>query len=183
MCDKIARNWQTRLVDKNPLNMLWLPMIERLFPRAKIILCLRHPCDVVLSNYHQNYRSAVLAHACETLETTARAYVAAMQSYLHRVEVFKPDGLVSRYEDLVSDLPTQTQRIADFLELGDAAPMREFDRHARDKGFIATPSYTEVIRPVSRKAVNRWHRYRAEFEPVLPILAPMLTHWGYATGA
>src|SRR5262249_20416079 len=31
-----------RLVDKNPLNMLALPMIMRLYPEARIILCLRH---------------------------------------------------------------------------------------------------------------------------------------------
>ncbi|MGL1525939.1 sulfotransferase, partial [Vibrio parahaemolyticus] len=36
-----------RLVDKNPLNMNHLPAIKRLFPRAPIILCVRHPCDVL----------------------------------------------------------------------------------------------------------------------------------------
>jgi len=179
VCEKVPRNWRARLVDKVPLNMLWLPLIMRVFPHAKIILCLRHPCDVVLSNYMQNYRSSLLASACATLERTAQAYVAAFESWLHHVEVLKPDAMVSRYEDLVSDLPRQTERIASFLELGDATPLQRFDSHAREKGFIATPSYTEVIKPVSRKAVNRWLRYREYFEPVLPILQPMLTHWGY----
>ena len=32
-----------RLVDKNPLNMLRLPLINRLFPNSPIILALRHP--------------------------------------------------------------------------------------------------------------------------------------------
>jgi tetratricopeptide (TPR) repeat protein len=181
VCEKIQRKWDARLVDKLPLNMLWLPLINRLFPHAKIILCLRHPCDVVLSNYMQNYRSSVLASACSTLERTAHAYVAAFEAWLHHVEVIKPDAMVSRYEDLVGDLPRQTERIAAFLELDDATPMQRFDRHARDKGFIATPSYTEVIKPVSRKAVNRWLQYREYFEPILPILKPMLDHWGYDT--
>ena len=39
------------LVDKNPLSLNALPLINRLFPDAKIILALRHPCDVVLSCY------------------------------------------------------------------------------------------------------------------------------------
>ncbi len=38
VCSKIPRRWDARLVDKNPLNMLWLPMIHRLFPQAKFIL-------------------------------------------------------------------------------------------------------------------------------------------------
>jgi hypothetical protein len=29
--------------------------------------------------------------------------------------------------------------------------------------------------------MGRWQRYRRYFEPVLPILQPMLEHWGYAT--
>lgn len=183
VCEKIQRKWDARLVDKLPLNMLWLPLINRLFPHAKIILCLRHPCDVVLSNYMQNYRSSVLASACSTLERTAQAYVAAFESWVHHIAVIKPDVMVSRYEDLVSDLPRQTEHIAAFLELDDATPMQRFDRHARDKGFIATPSYTEVIKPVNRKAVNRWLQYREYFEPVLPILQPMLDHWGYEIDA
>jgi len=180
VADKICRTPGTRLVDKNPLNMLVVPLIQRLFPEAKFILALRHPCDVVLSNYMQNYRSTLLAGACATLERTATAYVAAMESWLYHIDLLKPAVLVSRYEDLVGDSTLQTRRIADFLELDDATPMLRHDQHARDKGFIATPSYTEVIKPVSRKSIDRWRRYEREFQPVLPILQPMLEHWGYS---
>ncbi len=180
-CGKIERSWDAQLVDKNPLNMLMLPLIHRLFPRARFILALRHPCDVILSNYMQSFRFSVLAVACSNLERLATAYVSAMDAWLYHVEVFKPQMLVSRYEDLVADPAQQTQRIAQFLGLEDAAPMLAFDQRARDKGYIATPSYTQVIEPVNRKGLNRWQRYRDAFEPALPILAPMLEHWGYST--
>jgi Sulfotransferase family len=180
-CSKVPRRWDAQLVDKNPLNMLWLPMIHRLFPRAKFILALRHPCDVILSNYMQNFRSGVLATASANLETLAKAYVTAMNYWLHHVEVFQPDLLVSRYEDLVDDPAAQTARIAQFLGLDDAAHLLTFDQRARDKGFIATPSYTQVIEPVNRKGLDRWQRYRDYFEPALPILQPILQHWGYSS--
>lgn len=179
-CSKVPRRWDARLVDKNPLNMLWLPMIHRLFPQAQFILALRHPCDVLISNYMQNYRASVLVASSTSLERLARAYVAAMECWLHHVEVFKPDAMVSRYEDLVADPAAQTRRLADFLGLKDAAPLLNFDQHARDKGYIATPSYTQVIQPVNRKGLGRWHRYREALTPALPILAPMLEHWGYS---
>ncbi|MBA8888511.1 tetratricopeptide (TPR) repeat protein [Dokdonella fugitiva] len=181
VCDTIPRRWDTQIVDKNPLNMLWLPLIHRLFPRAKFILALRHPCDVILSCYMQNFRSSVLAAACSDLQRLATSYVASMQSWLHHAALFGPDVLAVRNEDIVADVEGQAARIAQFLDLGDAAPLLGFHEHARRKGFIGTPSYTQVIQPVNSRGMNRWLRYREYIEPVLPILEPMLRHWGYST--
>ena len=179
-CGKVARSWDTRLVDKNPLNLLWLPMLHRMFPRAKIILALRHPLDVVLSCYLQNFRAAPLAVACGSLERLARAYVAAMENWRYHAALFQPDVFVSRYEDLVADAPSQVHRIATFLGLGDAVAMLHFDTRAREKGFIRTPSYSEVVEPINQRATGRWQRYREYLEPVIPILQPMLDYWGYS---
>ena len=179
-CSKVPRRWDAQLVDKNPMNMLWLPMIHRLYPEARFILALRHPCDVILSCYMQNFRSNVLASACANMEKLARGYVEAMEHWLHHVHIFNPNVLVSRYEDLVADPRTRLESIAEFLHLEDAGSMLDFDQRAIEKGFIATPSYTQVIEPVSSRAIGRWQRYRKYFEPVLPILQPMLKHWGYS---
>lgn len=177
---KIPRRWDAQLVDKNPLNMLWLPMIHRLFPQARIIFAMRHPCDVILSCYMQNFRAAILGAACATLPRLAAAWVQAMELWLADQQLMQPNVLVSRYEDLVGDVAGQAARIAQFLQLEDAAPMLAFDQHARRKGYIATPSYSQVIEPVNRKGLQRWLRYREAFEPVLPIVEPMLSRWGYA---
>lgn len=181
-CGKVARQWGTRLVDKNPLNMSWLPMIHRIFPHAKFIFVLRHPCDVILSCYLQNFRSAPLVAACRSLENLAHAYVGAMDNWLHHAGLFRPDVFVSRYEDLVADPSAQTGRIAAFLELGEAEAMLGFAERAKQKGYIRTPSYTQVIEPISAKGVGHWRQYARHFEPVLPILQPLLTHWGYDGG-
>jgi len=178
-CRKVARRWDVRLVDKNPLNMLWLPMLHRMFPHAKIVLALRHPCDVIWSCYLQNFRAAPLAAACRSLVNLANAYVAAMRYWLYHVEVFQPDVLVSRYEDLVVDTPAQMQKIAEFLGLTDADTMLSFTTRAREKGFIKTPSYTQVIEPVNARSVGHWLQYRPYFDEVLPIVQPMLKHWSY----
>ena len=179
--EKVAIRANAQLVDKNPLNLLWLPLIHRLFPHAKYILCLRHPCDVVLSCYMQNFRSGLLAAACENLPRLAAAYVQAMRCWLDHADVFRPDVLELRYEDLVADFEPQTRHIAEFLGLDDPAPLLGFDRRAREKGYIATPSYTQVIEPVNTKAIGRWQRYRDWFQPVLPTLKPMIEHWSYST--
>jgi tetratricopeptide (TPR) repeat protein len=181
VAERISRIEGTQLVDKNPLNMLWLPLIYRLFPNAKFILAIRHPCDVILSCYMQTFRSASLAEACSTLERLAHAYVQVMTQWLSDVDLLKPSVMLSRYEDLVADPSRQAGHIASFLGLDDPAPMLGFDQHARKKTYIGTPSYSQVIEPVNSKALGRWHRYRREFEPLLPILEPIMRHWGYWT--
>lgn len=168
-----------RLVDKNPLNMLRLPLIHRLFPDAPIVFALRHPCDVVLSCYMQSFGAPAFMLLCSTLDRLARGYVNAMAGWLHHVELLRPRVLELRHEDLLGDFAGNAERIARFIGVDDATPMLSFHEHARQKGYIATPSYAQVTEPVNRKGVDRWRRYRAWFEPVLPVLQPMLDHWHY----
>ncbi|MGA8277489.1 MAG: sulfotransferase [Rhodanobacteraceae bacterium] len=168
-----------RLVDKNPLNILRLPMISRLFPQARIILALRHPCDVVLSNYMQSFSAPAYQMMCSSLERLARGYVNAMNFWLRHADVLQPDAIDLRYEDLLDDVGAQTERIARHVGLGDATALQRFDQHAREKGFIGTPSYSQVVEPLNKKALGRWQRYREYFEPVLPVLEPLMRRWGY----
>jgi hypothetical protein len=168
-----------QLVDKNPLNLLRLPMIRRLFPQAKIILALRHPCDVILSCYMQNFRSPAFMLLCSSLERLAMSYANSMQSWIHHQQLLSPDVLTLRYEDTVTDFPAQIDRIADFLDMEDRRHLAEFSAHAARKGYISTPSYSQVIEPVNTKAMGRWRAYKPWFEPVLPILQPVADHWGY----
>ncbi len=169
-----------QLVDKNPLNMLCLPMIMRLFPRARIILCLRHPCDVLLSCYMQPFRSPAFMVLCSSLQRLANGYVQAFEQWQQHVEVFAPRVLEWRYEAVVSRFDASVAELGKFLGIEDASPMARFSEHARAKRFISTPSYAQVIQGISNKAVNRWHGYRELFEPVLPTLLPVMHRLGYA---
>ena len=172
---------ERRLVDKNPLNMLCLPMIMRLFPHARVILCLRHPCDVLLSCSMQPFRSPAFMVLCSSLQRLAQGYVRAFEQWHHDVEVFAPHVLKWRYESVVSQFDDQVARLGQFLETADTSPMTRFAEHARRKRFISTPSYAQVTEGVHRKAVDRWQNYREQFEPVLPELQPWIDRLGYST--
>ncbi len=171
---------QHRLVDKNPLNMLCLPMIMRLFPQARIVLCLRHPCDVLLSCSMQSFRSPAFMVLCSSLQRLARGYVAAFEQWFRQMEVFAPRVLEWRYESVVENLDDHLAGLAAFLEVADASPMAGFADHARTKRFISTPSYAQVTQGIHPRAVDRWHGYREQFEPVLPLLQPMIDRLGYS---
>ncbi|MBL8298188.1 MAG: sulfotransferase [Rhodanobacteraceae bacterium] len=169
-----------RLIDKNPLNMMRLPVIARLFPHAKIVLCLRDPRDVVLSNYLQMFRAPAYAIMCSSMTTTAEGYATAIDFWLDQAAVFQPDVHTLRLEDLVDDLEGCARRLCAFLDLPWSPAMAEFHQHALQRGYIRTPSYHQVIEPVNRKGIGRWRRYQEWIEPALPCLAPHLERFGYA---
>ncbi|WP_130617496.1 sulfotransferase family protein [Dyella amyloliquefaciens] len=168
-----------RIVDKNPLNLLHLPLIVRLFPKAPVILALRHPCDVILSCYMQNFRSPGFQVLCSSLDRLARGYVNAMRFWVHHEALLKPPVLRLRYEDLLDDFETMVKRIGDFIGVEDATPLLRFHEHAQQKGFISTPSYSQVTQPPNKRAVGRWKRYADAFEALRPTLAEVVELWGY----
>lgn len=177
---KIERDWRAQLVDKNPLNMLWLPLLQRMFPHARIVFVLRHPCDALISNYMQNYRTAVMVAMSISLERLAQAYVVAIRHWQHHAALLKPSVLTVRYENLVRDPKTEAARLADFLDLADSEPLMRVRQHARDKAFIGTPSYAEVVEPIHRQRIGRWQPYRRWLQNALPVVAPVCEELGYA---
>jgi tetratricopeptide (TPR) repeat protein len=169
-----------RLVDKNPLNILRLPIIHRMFPNARIILALRHPGDVLLSNYMQCFYAPTYQILCSSFERLARGYANAMDFWTAHANLFEARILELRYEDLLDNPAAEIDRLVEHLGLSDPAALHGFREHARNKGFIATPSYSQVVEPLTKKAVGRWQRYREQLDPVLPVLKSAMERWGYS---
>jgi len=171
-----------RLLDKNPLNLLRLPAIRRLFPNARILLAIRHPCDVVLSCYLQHFRAPEFATICRDLPTLARGYRRCFDFWYSQVPLLEPAVHEIRYESLVADFPGQAAAIMRFLGLELVPAQLEPAAHALARGYISTPSYAQVIEPVHRRAVGRWEAYARWFGEALPSLQPYLERWDYAAG-
>ncbi|GFE78998.1 sulfotransferase [Steroidobacter agaridevorans] len=169
-----------RLVDKNPLNMLRLPAIQRLFPNAPIILAIRHPCDVVLSCFMQHFRAPHFVMLCSDLQTLADGYRRSFDFWYQQSALLSPNVLEVRYENFVADFERGVREIAEFLHLPWHDGMLAPAEHARAKGFISTPSYSQVVQPVNQKAVGRWRAYERHLAPVIPLLRPYLQRWDYS---
>jgi tetratricopeptide (TPR) repeat protein len=168
-----------RLVDKNPLNLILLPLIRHLFPNAPIILAIRHPCDTILSCFLQHFRSPGLALPCHDLTTLATAYSRALGFWYSQWPLLRPFSYELRYEQLTADFAAQVHKLSEFLQLPQADAMLAPGERARAKGFISTPSYAQVIEPVSNRSVGRWKHYERHFGEALAILRPWIERWGY----
>ncbi len=168
-----------RLIDKNPLNLLRLPVIRRLFPNAHIVVAIRHPCDVVMSCFMQHFRALEFVILCKDLPTLADGYRRSFDFWYRQAELLKPQAYEVRYETFVSDFETQVRALGEFLQLPWADAMLAPGENARAKGYISTPSYEQVVQPINTKAVGRWRPYAQHFEPVMPVLRPYLDRWRY----
>lgn len=177
--EKVRLEPGQRLVDKNPLNLLRLPVIRRLFPNARILLAIRHPCDVILSCYMQHFRAPEFALLCSDLTTLAAGFCRSFDFWYQQVELLKPAVMEIRYERFVAEFEPHVRAISEFLELPWDEAMLAPSRRAAEKGFISTPSYSQVVQPISTKAVGRWRAYEKHFSAALPQLQAYLARWGY----
>ena len=182
--DEVARHIERQpnclLVDKMPLNTVNVHLIWRVFPKAKFILAIRHPCDVCLSCFMQNFLVNVAMAGFFTLESGATIYSEAMRTWQDAVSLLPLDYHRIRYEDLVADFENETRALLDFLGVGWDESVLGHTDHAIKRGTINTPSYHQVTQPIYQHAKYRWKRYAKQFEPVMPTLKPFIDYFGYA---
>ena len=148
-----------RLVDKNPLNMLALPMLAFLFPDAHVILCRRDPRDVVLSCHFQAFSDPELAALAADLTALAQSWRDFHHQFWTQVRELSIAVQVVDYESLIEQTESTLARLAAWLNVESVSPMLAFACHARQRGLISTPSYAQVSEPLRRDSIGRWRPY------------------------
>jgi hypothetical protein len=165
-------------LDKMPLNAVFLPLIAKLFPNAKILFALRDPRDVVLSCFRRRFAMNAGMFEFTSLETTAAYYGAVMRLIEIYREKLALEVLEARHESLVVDFETEAARICAFLGLEFRGEMHGFAERAQEQN-IDTPSGAQLVRGLSDKGLDQWRRYAPQLQPVLPWLAPFAARFGY----
>lgn len=182
--DEVARHITLQpgmtFVDKMPLNTVGVPVIWRVFPEARFILAIRHPCDVCLSCLMQNFAVNEGMASFFSLEDTVRTYAAVMGAWVKYERLLPLKYHRIRYEDLIVDVEGQTRALLDFLGVAWSESVLDHMEHAKRKGTINTPSYHQVIQPIYQDAKFRWKKYAAAFIPLQGELQPYIEYFGYA---
>lgn len=167
------------IVDKLPLNMLRAPLIHRLFPDARFIFAVRHPCDCVLSCFMQNFHVNRAMASFLDMDNAARTYDAALRFWEASRAALGLNVHQIHYEDVVADMAGETRKLTAFLGLDWEDGMLDFQQTAAGRGYIRTPSYAQVTEQVYTRARGRWERYRQQIAHVLPVLDPWARRYGY----
>ncbi len=168
------------LVDKLPLNSMYLPLIHRLFPEARVIFAQRDPRDVCLSCFFQTFELVGAMPYFLQLDTTAAFYAAVMQQAQEALDALPLAHLTVRYEDVVGNLEHETRRITEFLGLDWDPAMLAYREHQKST-VINTPSYQQVSEPIYQRSIGRWQHYREELAPVQDKLDSWADRLGYPT--
>jgi tetratricopeptide (TPR) repeat protein len=174
-----AGNTRPVLVDMFPIRTLYAAAIARLFPGAKVVFVQRHPADVVLSNFMQEYTSnAANAHFFDIADA-ARLYAGTMDYWQRAKQSLPLDIHELRYEDLVSAPDVTLRRLLQKLELPWQDEVLSGHSHRAREVRSNTSSYHQIAEPLYDRSVDRWRRYLPQLQPVLALLKPAAENFGY----
>ena len=154
-----------KITDKLPHNFLFIGLIHKLFPRAKIINCLRDPVDNCLSCYFQHFGGHhPYAYNLSHLGEYYQQYKRLM---LHWQNTLNIPILNVQYEALVQDTENQVRNILQYIDL-------EWDDACLDfyktKRVINTSSYNQVNRKIYTGSLRRWLNYEPYIGDLLDAL-------------
>jgi hypothetical protein len=142
-------------IDKHPLSTAKVRIIKLLFPRARIVFALRHPCDVVLSSFMQRFVVNMAMSNFHTLAGAVKTYEAVMSLWHAAEPVLNMPVHYIRYEDLVQDFESQVKGVLSFLDLPWDERVTSFHEHARNRD-VRTASSRQVTQPLYASALARW---------------------------
>ncbi|WP_428332934.1 tetratricopeptide repeat-containing sulfotransferase family protein [Novosphingobium sp.] len=157
-----------RLLDKFPLNFLYIGFIARAFPDARIVCLRRHPLDSVWSNFKHLFAlgSPYYGFSYDLLDT-ARYYALFDGMMAFWRDRFPGQVMELGYEALLADQEGQTRALLVHCGLDWDPACLEF--HTA-RGAVATPSAQQVRRPINRDSVDRWKGYAEHLAPAMAYL-------------
>ena len=156
-------------IDKMPNNFRHIGLISMILPNAKIIDARRSAMGCCFSGFKQLFAEGQeFTYGLKEIGTYYRDYVALMD---HWDQVLPGKVLLTRYEEVVSDLEGQVHRLLDYCGL----PFEQacIDFHQTDRA-VRTASSEQVRQPLYTSGVDQWENFSAHLDPLRDTLGPQL---------
>ncbi|MFO1050967.1 MAG: sulfotransferase [Planctomycetota bacterium] len=156
------------VVDKLPANFLNLGAITAMFPRARIVHCIRDARDTCYSIFRQNF-AGIQAFAYD-LDELGRYYLLYEELMAHWRRVMPAGTFLDLvHEQLLDDFEPQVRRLLDHVGLPfDERCLRFFETER----IVRTASIVQVRQPLFRTSLGQWRRHEAKLAPLLAALGP-----------
>ena len=144
----------TRVTDKMPYNYFHLGLIQLMFPRCKVIHCVRNPLDTCLSIYFQNFNG--YQGFATDLRFIGTYYNAYRQLMHHWENVLGLSIHTIRYEELLENQEGETRKLLEYCGLEWNKACLEFYKNPR---VAITASSNQIRKPLYRTSRMRWKNY------------------------
>ena len=143
-----------RVIDKMPVNFVFIGMILIMFPESKIIYCKRHPLDICLSNFFTRYELG--NHFSYDLNNIAKYFkeYEILIKYWH--QLFRPKIFTVYYENLITNTEQVGKQLVNWLNL---EWNDHFLNHQQNKDMVYTSSFCQVRQKIYNSSINRWKNY------------------------
>ncbi|MCA9295010.1 MAG: sulfotransferase [Phycisphaerales bacterium] len=161
----------TRLIDKQPWNIIEIAAINAIFPDAKVIVTHRDPRDVCLSCFRHPFMLNEANARFLDWRDTARFHTEVTSFWNDMAPRLSLKLYDLQYETLVTSFDAEARRLVTFLgESWNDAVLRFYERSA-----MLVPDATEmeqVTHAVHTKSVGAWKHYTRQFDEIADLLAP-----------
>ena len=143
------------ITDKAPLNFRWIGFINLIFPKSKIIHCLRDPKDNCLSMFKNLFEGGLnFTYAQEDLVEYFNHYQELMNFWkLHNSDMI----LDIKYENLISNNEDEIKKIIKFCGL-------EWDDNClsfhKNKSPIKTMSTSQARKPIYKTSIKSFDKFK-----------------------
>ncbi|QKX16956.1 sulfotransferase [Microbulbifer sp. YPW1] len=155
-----------RIIDKNPMNFLYLGWIARALPGAKIVHLCRNPMDTCFAIYKTLFKSA---YPFSYDQAEMAEYYCGYRKLMHHWKQIFPERVIDvHYERLVAELAREGRNLYQACDLAWSDGI--LDSYYRDHTGTATASAAQVRQPVYLTSVNKWQHYGKELIPMQEIL-------------
>lgn len=154
------------IVDKMPINFMFVGLIHLALPNARIINIRRDPLDTCVSCYSLLFTGTQpFAYDLAELGRYHRGYEQVME---HWHKVLPPGVLMDvQYEDLIADLEGVSRRVLTHCGLAWEDACRDFHDTKRT---VRTASTMQVREPLYSRSIGSWRRYEKHLGPLIEAL-------------
>jgi len=154
-----------RFIDKMPQNYLYIGLIVKALPKAKIILVKRDAMDSCYAMYKTLFGQAY--PFTYSLEDIGHYYVAWRKLIAHWQHLYPNNIYTLNYEQLVADTEIQARELLSYCELPWQAECLEFYKNTAG---VSTASASQVRQPIHSHSIGKWRHHRAQLQPLIKIL-------------
>jgi len=148
-------------IEKLPLNFLYLGMIAKAWPEAKIVVLNRNPMDACFSMFKQVF--TFVYKFSYSLEHLGQYYVAYHRLLEHWRDLLGERLIEVNYESLVENQEKETRDLLEKLGLEFEQGCIEFEKNSAPS---ATASSVQVRSKVNNSAVNKWKHFETQLDPL-----------------